>query len=120
MSSVTEKKYSTIFANLDQNSYRAMKVIMCNTKIGTHQNKRNTSTIGLLKTEFNMNKYPFALKEKRFNWQTDKIKNLGLTVKGNLKTYQNVKHNPRSSWDGLNNVDKNCFSNFKPKGALEK
>lgn len=119
MTSTTQKKYLTVFSNIDTNSYRALKTIMNETKANPSKHTRNVSQ-NMLKSENNMSKYPWALKEKRFKWQTDKIANMGLTVKGTMKTYQNNKSTSRSSWDGMNNVNNDCYPHFKPKGSLVK
>jgi hypothetical protein len=135
MSKHHPKTFSTMMSNIDQNTYRALKIMLDESKkkpinIGRNNqmtNRDNTPFITRRSLEMpnknnnnNMWKYPFGLKEKRFKWQTDKVINEGRTIQGSLKTYYHKQTSTRTSWDGLNNVNSDCFPQFKSKEQLER
>jgi hypothetical protein len=66
-----------------------------------------------------MSAYPFALKSKRFVWQTDKFQNSGVEIKGDLTKYKHLD-NSRLTWEGMNNISEANFPTFKSKEELEK
>ena len=69
-SSMQSKRFSVAIKNLDFNAYRAYKLINDDSNKDKRLNPHK-----ILRGEHNPMKYPFALKEERFRWQTSK--NLG-------------------------------------------
>jgi hypothetical protein len=122
MSSVTHKRYSTIFSNIDANSYRAFRAAI-NSKNGEYKSspKRSKSlSVDPLKNENNISGSSFALKSKRFQWQTDSFQNSVVQLNGDLKDYQNGKNNSLLNWDGLNTLNESKLPTFKQPEVLQK
>ena len=116
MSNTPHKKLSSVLSNTDQNTYRAFKMALDNTKSRTERNTNLNSPVNMKKKEYNMSKNPFGLTEKRFKWQDEHPNNMGFKLQGNLKTYNYTKR--ETHWDVFVNENENCFSNMTKRGSI--
>jgi hypothetical protein len=133
-----QRRMSNKFSNLDPNTYRAFKQMVPNItnsktrptspkQVTEKQNfcskaikSRNSSKLELLKPTNNISKFPFALTEKRFKWQTNRFinENPEANIQGKNKLY---RHKNRSgNWEGVVNLSVECFPDQVNRDALKK
>ena len=104
------KRVSAVLRNIDFNAYRAYKNITVEN--GNHS-ERNPYNI--LKGGNNLMKYPIALKEKRFRWQTSNNVAETTELKGTLFKRNDVS-STNGKWDNLiNKTEENVIVNTPTK-----
>ena len=106
------RRFSTKIRELDYNSYRAYKMSFDESKNNITKKNKNKSTSEILNNNHNINKVPFGLKSKRFDWQANQERNYLDELYGNNKNYTKRKNS--INWEGfLNKETNNDINNIK-------
>ena len=95
------RRFSTKIRELDYNSYRAYKMSFDESKNNITKKNKNKSTSEILNNNHNINKVPFGLKSKRFDWQANQERNYLDELYGNNKNYTKRKNS--INWEGFLN-----------------
>ena len=99
------RRFSTKIRELDYNSYRAYKMSFDESKNNITKKNKNKSTSEILNNNHNINKVPFGLKSKRFDWQANQERNYLDELYGNNKNYTKRKNS--INWEGFLNKETN-------------